>query len=203
VKPYQYGFPYVYSVATSDGVLRKELSGITIPLYSPTASTSALTDIDSYDYKASIEVLVERGVVQGYSDGTYRPASTINRAEFLKILMESLYPDQLRSFVPFPCFSDISGVEWYAPYVCLAQERGIISGYPDGTFQPAKEINIVEALKIVLGAFNKNINTVGEVWYSGYVDFAKNASLYLPEWRQFWQNITRGEMAELIYRLTQ
>ena len=43
----------------------------------------------NYDYSEAVGYLVDEGAVQGYDDGTYRPANTINRAEFTKITLES------------------------------------------------------------------------------------------------------------------
>lgn len=40
--------------------------------------------------RAAVSLLTEVGAVQGYADGTFRPASRINRAEFLKIAIASL-----------------------------------------------------------------------------------------------------------------
>ena len=51
------------------------------------------------------------------------------------------------------CFSDI-GAEWFAPFVCAGMANGIVGGYPDGTFRPEQNINVAEALKITLKAFN-------------------------------------------------
>ena len=38
----------------------------------------------------NITKLVDEGVINGYPDGTYRPESTVSRAEFLKLIMVAL-----------------------------------------------------------------------------------------------------------------
>jgi len=40
---------------------------------------------------SAVESLASQGIVGGYSDGTFRPNNPINRAEFLKILLEARY----------------------------------------------------------------------------------------------------------------
>jgi len=98
----------------------------------------------------SIVSLVERGVLTGYADGTFRPAAGINRAEFLKILVAGFRSDELEGETR--CFSDVRS-EWFASYVCAAKRLGWIDGYADGTFRPAAGINRAEALKILAEAF--------------------------------------------------
>lgn len=94
--------------------------------------------------------LRDRGVIGGYTDGTFRPDVGINRAEFLKILVAGFRGDEIRGETE--CFRDIAD-EWFAPYICAAKRLGWIDGYPDGTFRPAQRINRAEAMKIVVTAF--------------------------------------------------
>lgn len=126
-------------------------------------------------------------------------------------------------------FPDTPKTEWYAKYVALARQRGTVQGYPDGKFRPANNINKAEAYKIVLKEFYNEstmsyavsrggIPASGSIapdvkktdWFVAYVNFAaikniydaynltsgnKSAVLFYPG-----NNLTRGELAELIYR---
>lgn len=143
----------------------------------------------------AINYLYDNDVVSGYSDGLYRPFTNINRAEFTKILVGSLFDTVSGS----NCFPDVNN-EWFAPYVCKAKDLGIVSGYPDGTFKPSENINIVEALKITLEAYFDSIPDKDGVWYEKYTDFAASNGLMLDEWTSESHLLKRGEMAELIYR---
>jgi hypothetical protein len=105
--------------------------------------------VDYYLYN-SINWLEEQGVVQGYSDGTFKPNNKVNRAEFLKMLYETVGMENHKSAIPF---SDFKANEWYSKYIIEAYADGIIQGYPDNTFRPEDKINFAEAIKIVGSAF--------------------------------------------------
>ena len=103
----------------------------------------------SHLYKTAIDYLKEQAVVQGYNDGTFRPDNTINRAEFMKIVIGAKYSqDYIGVSSAWNCFSDVH-TEWFAPYICIAKDEGIVSGYPDGAFRPSQNISFVEAAKIL------------------------------------------------------
>ena len=127
-----------------------------------------------HQYYDAIEFLKVRDVISGYEDGTFRPEGTINRAEAMKIVVRGYdkwmneevdytgveeagttdegTTDETNFEQPKPVFSDIAD-EWFAPYVLRAYEKGIVSGYSDGTFRPGNNINKAESLKIILLAF--------------------------------------------------
>src|SRR3989338_1178185 len=114
----------------------------------------AFSDVgSSTPYTEASESLKSRGVVEGYSDGSFKAGSTINRAEFLKIVLEGRGEE---NFKGEECFPDVEG-EWFAKYVCTAKAEGIVGGYPAGTFKPEKENNFMEAGKILSLAFGQNI----------------------------------------------
>lgn len=165
-----------------------------------TADTAVFSDVDSNDdYYESISYVYEEGIVEGYSDGTYRSTSPINRAEFTKILIESANPGEAEQSES--CFTDVDAAAWYAKYICFAKVYNIVDGYPDGSFKPAQSINIVEALKITLETYFDTIPSASGEWYQKYWDFAEEQNYLLNDWESPAQELTRGEMAELIYRI--
>lgn len=158
------------------------------------------SDVDSSDnYYDAITYVYGESIVEGYSDGTYRSTSSINRAEFTKILIESANPGE--AVQSESCFSDVDSAEWYAKYICFAKVYNIVGGYSDGSFKPAQSINIAEALKITLGTYFGSIPSTGGEWYQKYWDFADEHNYLLSDWDSPAQELTRGEMAELIYRI--
>jgi hypothetical protein len=172
----------------------------------------------------------KNGVVEGYSDGTFRPGQQITRAEFLKIMLETAgIPGQ-------PAMDSGSNADykdipledwdsWYYPYVNAADGLGIISGYPDRTFRPNSPINYAEALKIVTNVFF-DVDTLyagggeraftgcglefdgidsmwGDEWFFKYLYVADNLCI-LPNYSGYGFDINmdfnRSDMAELSYR---
>jgi hypothetical protein len=146
------------------------------------------------------------GIVEGYADGTFKPDRTINRAEFVKILMGASEDDgRMCKIAPF---SDVDQTAWYATYAHKARCQGVVEGYPDGTFKPAASINFAEAAKILVKAYGlEAVTTIpaceeGDCpWYRGYVLMLEMKAAIPTSIESFDQPITRGEMAEMIYRL--
>ena len=163
----------------------------------------AYSDVEeSHPYADPIDTLTEEGVIQGYSDGTYRPEQEINRAEFLKIVMASRNPGYTPPGIVYfdSCFPDVDWQAWYSYYICAAKENGFVQGYPDGNYQPESVINMAEALKISIGAYNYPIEET-EVWFDGVIDQAEALGLLPESYESPSQWVTRGEMAEIIARL--
>ena len=174
---------------------------VLLTLALPQASKS-FSDVSSSttQYGESISALQKSGVIEGYEDGTFRPSSTINRAEFLKIVLEGRSDNQI--FTGKECFPDVD-TEWFAKYVCSAKKEGIIGGYPDGNFRPDREINFVEASKILSLAFEQDPQSGGREWYEAYVralEGSKAIPISIDALEKF---IDRGEMVEMMWRLTE
>lgn len=192
---------------------------------SVSAADSLFNDVDENNkYYEAIKFAKDNGIVEGYKDGFYRPEANINRAEYLKILIETTYQNEIENAVGSDCFDDVVGDEWYAKYICFSKDLGVIVGYPDETFKPAGNINVIESLKVLLEttmdemwevkeggvydeAIEKVLQNVPETlddirgqWYEQYLLPTEYYSLMLDDWESFNQNITRGEMAEMVYR---
>jgi len=151
------------------------------------------TDVSVQDeFEVQILDLAQKGVIEGYEDGTFRPNDLINRAEFTKIIVEAAFPGQKYGA---DCFNDVSD-EWFAPYICFAKEHEIIQGYEDGSFRPDQPINFVEASKIVAIAFDLKIDEKYiEYWFEKYVVALERAGAIPRSILHFDQRINRGEMS--------
>lgn len=160
----------------------------------------AMRDIGGHKYENAIWYVYNNGIVQGYEDGSYKPDQKINRAELLKIVVESKYGDEFNNYDGAKCFADINSSEWYAKYVCFAKQEGIVEGYGDGTFKPADEINFAEALKIVLIGMGYEYS-VGEPWYRPIVETASDNNIIPLDINKFDDKLNRAQMAEMITRM--
>lgn len=157
------------------------------------------TDLEDSEWETAVSFIYSEGIVQGYSDGTYGPERTINRAELLKIILESRYDDIPE--VNSDCgFSDVDANAWYPKYICFAKDEGIVEGYADGTFQPGKEVNFVEALKITELAYGWAVESDPNEWYRNYVEEAGEANVIPVSISAFDEELTRGAMADMIAR---
>jgi hypothetical protein len=180
-----------------------------------TASTITFTDLprEHVNYVA-INYLVSEGIVKGYADGTFKPDNPINRAEALKILLTGnkiTVPESVATV----SFSDIKPADWFAVYVETAKEKGIVSGNPDGTFTPGRNVTAAEYLKMLLNLNGfKPENWTGKqlfndvpvgAWFAPYLNYAGQAGLLTADAQNNLypaKELTRGEVAEIYYLLT-
>lgn len=166
------------------------------------SSVLALTpsDIGNYQYRESIQYLYDHGVVEGYTDGTFGPDREINRAEIMKIILKSRLGEAVGSWAN--CFPDVRE-DWFARYVCYAQDHAIVKGYDDWTFKPSRTVIFAEALKMALETFDANVGQVNwnDTRYQKYLDFVHNNTIFSKYTIFPSQNITRGEMSYLIHKL--
>lgn len=188
--------------------------------FSDVPGTHANTEAIVYAYN--------NGIVEGYADGTFKPDATINRAEFVKIAAETFDSDEnIDRCTSNPTYTvtDIAKTDWFAKYVCATStghgngDRNPVQGNPDGTFRPGQPVNFVEAAKI-LSIYTEtrmlerreaenNPDTSGIIttttdskeWYARYVAYLDKVNAIPLTILKPSQAITRGEMAEMIYRI--
>ena len=176
------------------------LFGLSLGLHQLPGSQASFTDVDAqHPHQTAILYLQSEGMIQGYADGSFVPDGTINRAEFMKIIVESLLGDE-PSAPEQDCFPDVPKDQWFAPYVCYAQASDIVGGYPDGSFRPTQTIQFVEAAKIMSRSW-ADIQEDGDVWYQTFVEYLGDAGAIPLQIMSLQQSLTRGQMAEMIYRL--
>lgn len=89
------------------------------------------------------------GFVTGYSDGTFRPKSEINRAEFAALLGRVARKYGLSGDSKLMNFPDVKAGAWYYEDVKLAYELGWMKGDDAGTFRPAGLLTQAEAAVVV------------------------------------------------------
>lgn len=168
---------------------------------------AAFNDVpDSHPHKAAIDFVQNEGIVKGYQDGTFKPEQRINRAEFTKILIESLFTQedlQLCLGKKPNLYTDVTVTDWFAGPVCIATDYLIINGYTDGSFKPEAFINHAEASKIIVTTYDlpeANISSEQQ-WYEAYTQVLDSMQITPESIQKPTQAITRGEMAEMIYRI--
>ncbi len=163
--------------------------------------------------KEAITVLKDAGVISGYPDGTFQPDRTLQRGELMKIVVEA-DGVVLDNALYNNCFTDVHD-EWFAAYVCYAKQKGWITGYSDGSFHPANEVNLAEALKMIESATNLNPDDVAmganfpeelkNQWYTTFLNTANEFNL-LGEDIRFVNadtKVTRANASEYLYRALQ
>jgi hypothetical protein len=116
------------------------------------AQQSPFTDVvDQNSHAAAINNLVERGIISGFGDGTYRPNATLTRGQAAKILANVL---GLNVTNTTQTFTDVPSSHQYAGAINALVQAGIVSGYSDGTFKPGMPLTRGQMAKIIVEAFD-------------------------------------------------
>ena len=127
-----------------------------IPDYQITmvSSINRFSDIQNHWAKIFIDGLVERAVISGFPDRTFRPNTNLTRAQFAAIVSKAFPVPDKRPYIPF---TDVPASHWAAAAIQTAFKRGFISGYPNNLFKPENKITRAEALvALVSGIFPAN-----------------------------------------------
>lgn len=174
-------------------------------------SSALFSDADGYHraYKSLID-LGEQKVVNGdQATGKARLDDSISRAEFVKIVtvgrQDTLGTDLCLKASLFP---DVLKTDWFSRFVWNMESRSFVNGYDDGYYRPAKNINVVEAYKIIALAFEYidpidaklAIKNTGVEWYVPYKKALESADV-IPGWFKEYRldaAITRGDMFALL-----
>ena len=162
---------------------------------------SIFSDVSlSHRYHSAIEWAKQSGVWQGYPDGTFQPDRTVNRAEFLKIVLEAMNGN-VNAASGNTGFTDVDEGAWYAPYVRFANERSIIQGYPDGTFKPAQEVNFAEALKMAYNALRVETVDTGTEWYERYLEHATLNNILYSNNARMAAGMSRKDVVWIVWKI--
>lgn len=186
--------PYADFFEKASGNTSSSVSEIKKNIFGDVAST--------HPYLPAIEWGKSSGVLKGYPDGTFRADNPVNRAEFLKIIIEADSAADVSTATEQILFPDVDDSAWFAPYVRYAKQHGIVDGYPDGTFRPDKTVNFAEALKIAYEALGINAEDVGGDWYARYLAHAKYNEALFTNQVDVSSNMTRKDVVWLVWRLS-
>ncbi len=116
-----------------------------------TSKTTKFKDANDDWYSEAINYVVQKGFIDGYSDGTFKPNAKITRAEFAKMI-SGYIKDNSTSKDSFADTKD----HWAKDAIDKLYGNKNIKGYPDGSFKPNEDITRAEAVTILNSVFNRN-----------------------------------------------
>ena len=113
-------------------------------------------------------MLTALGVIQGYTDGSFRPDDTVTRAEAAKMIftIRNGGNDNASAFESVASsFTDING-HWAAGYIKFCQSMGIIAGKSATRFAPDETVTGSELAKMMLVCLGYDAEKAGLVGYT-------------------------------------
>lgn len=138
-------------VRPQNNITRAEVATIFFRLLTDDVRDENLTKTNRYSdvaatswYNTAVSTLSSMGIITGYPDGTFRPNAAITRAEFAAIAAR-FDNDGDKTAAKF---SDIA-THWAKDEISIAYNNGWITGYPDGTFGPQRDITRAETATMI------------------------------------------------------
>jgi hypothetical protein len=110
----------------------------------PAQAQTTFNDVSSNHWaSAFIQELSTRGVIKGFTDGSYKPDAAVTRAQFASMLSGAFTVAPVRNGVNF---SDVNRSFWAYSAIQTSYTGGFMSGYPAGDFRPNEMIPRAQAL---------------------------------------------------------
>ena len=155
---------------------------MTMSLVTVSAGAKDFTDNSKINYKEAVDVMSAVKVIDGYSEGDFRPSNTLTRGAAAKIICNLILgPTTASALVADTApYSDVPTTNTFAGYIAYCAKEKIISGYADGTFRPANTLSGYAFMKMLLGALGYDAETeyyTGPNWSINVAKRALNVGL--------------------------
>ena len=168
-------------------------------------ATAAFTDVEDIDMSDAVNTMTALGIINGYTDGSFRPDGIVTRAEMAKMIyvLKNGGKDDGASYyknLSTP-LTDISG-HWAEGYIKYCYTLGIIAGMGDGTFRPQENVTGLQAAKMiltVLGYDAEKSGLVGLTWGVNTAALGAEKMLFEDFETALDQGLPRQEAALLMY----
>jgi len=147
------------------------------PETNPENGGAAIKDLTGHWAENVIRSAVASGIVQGNGEGQFLPNKLVDRSEFAVMLARAL---KLPASSNEQQFKDASKIPaWARAAVSQAAEAGIINGFADGTFGPAKQLSRAELAVMIVRASGISVNPAAELSFKDAKDIPKWAAPYV------------------------
>ena len=167
------------------------------------ALAADFTDLDQSDSATvtAIERLADLGIVDGYTDNTFKPQQAISRAEFTKIA--NLTFNELRDDAAtqmYFSFADVRENAWYNQHLQSVCNRNLMEGSTDGNFYPERNITGNEVIAVLCRILGYTSDKVEGSWPTNYQNLAKEIGMLDGLQLDLAKALTRGEVCLLVSR---
>lgn len=135
-----------------EGFNKRTINGIDFPvkiiLQEQRVQEDILTDLpDDKTNRNDILNLYNRGIINGYSDNSFKPDNKVTRAEFFAMLVATA--DYEIDTDSQSAFSDVANDFWGKKYIITLANKGVVSGDGNGLCNPNGKITVGEVLAII------------------------------------------------------
>ena len=149
----------------------------------------------------AVRMLVDLGLISGYTDGSFRPAAPVTREEIAKVIARLCTDDPQAENLT--AFADTAG-SWGNLYVCFCAERGVITGDGQGSFRPKDAVTARELAKMLLVVLGEDgTRYTGSGWGERVDADALRLGIYNGFGGKLDSAVSRDDACLLIYNAMQ
>ena len=150
---------------------------MTMSLVTVSAGAKDFDDNGDIDYKEAVDVISALGIVDGYSDGSFRPDGSLTRGAAAKIICNLILGPTTASALSATTapFKDVPTTNVFAGFITYCAQQDIIGGYGDGTFRPSGTLTGNAFMKMLLGALGYDSSIEGYTGSNWQVNVVKQA----------------------------
>ena len=179
------------------------VSLLAVPAGAASGATVTFSDIGDRSTAMAVESLRLLGVLDGYGDGTFRPGTVLNRAQFCKMAVYAMNgSSELSRYRTVTIFPDVKLSHWAAAYINMAAKgKDIISGYADGRFHPDRTVTVGQAVTILMRMLGYKDEDIGGIWPDSYMAEAATVGLTEGVSTNGSAGLTRAQAARLFLNL--
>lgn len=144
----------------SDKITREQAALMLVKAIYPNEVATQAPDLKDVSpgqfYYPAIALAKEKGLINGYNDGTFKGKHYITRAEIAVMIDEAYDVNRGDTSVRF---SDVPN-KWYTASILDLASNRIITGYENGTFQPDKHVTRAEFSVILAYAMEPSFRPI-------------------------------------------
>lgn len=117
----------------------------------------AYNDVQNTWAESYIKWATNRGIFDGYKDGSFRPKAEITNAEYIKVLSGLIDNNNTVS----SNFNDVPSDAWYKEHLEKVLSLNLIQN--SGSFNPSEKITRIEAFRLLAGVYGLYSNVKGKI----------------------------------------
>lgn len=179
----------------------------------PKSAFAKYVDVNELTHQEGVEYVVEKKIMTGFPDGTFRPLQPITRAELASALLKSgVLISLIDSCGVAKAMKDVARKSPHLKAICRVLHRRVMTLDAKGRFRPNGPVTLSDAAKALTKAFSIPVKEIdpaklqenmpsGPHWFTPYLEALENRAAIPGSFANAYDLVTRAELAEMLYRL--
>ena len=163
-------------------------------------SNAAYSDIEGKACEGAVNVLSALKVVDGFTDGTYKPEQTVTRAQMAKLIVTALGVADYAT-AKTSKYTDMGAATWAIPYVEYASNLNIVNGVGNSKFNPNGLVTYEQAATMIVRAlgYTDQCKEMNGTWPAIYVQKGMALGIFEDVVNGGANGANRGDIAIMLF----